>query len=114
MEEFLPNTNETPTPPNSDDIPTQPRRKREPVKMIVIGSPKAVNSVIRTQYVLGFANVTDWSPLQPTSNLDEVMSVLSKQILIHWPFYQPPKTPLDVGVFYGIVKVEGDRYIIQI
>ena len=82
MEEFLPNTNETPTPPNSDDIPTQPRRKREPVKMIVVGSPNAVNSVIRTQYVLGFANVTDWSPLQPTSNLDEVMSVLRRQIFI--------------------------------
>jgi hypothetical protein len=70
MAEFLPNTHETPTPPNSDDIPTQPRRKRERIKMIVIGSPKAVNSVIRKQYVLGFANVTEWSPLQPTSNSD--------------------------------------------
>ena len=82
MEEFLPNTSETPTPPNCDDIPTQPRRKRERIKMIVIGSPKAVNSVIRKQYVLGFANVTEWSPLQPTSNSDEVMSVLRRQILI--------------------------------
>jgi hypothetical protein len=82
MEEFLPNTNETPAAPNSDDIPTQPRRKRESVKMIVVGSPSAVNSVIRTQYVLGFANVTDWSPLQPTSNLDEVMSVLRRKIFI--------------------------------
>jgi len=82
MAEFLPNTNETPTPPNSDDIPTQPHRKRERIKMIVIGSPKAVNSVIRKQYVLGFANVTEWSPLQPTSNSDEVMSVLRRQILI--------------------------------
>lgn len=82
MEEFLPNTHETPTPPNSDDIPTKPRRKRERIKMIVIGSPKAVNSVIRKQYVLGFANVTEWSPLQLTSNSDEVMSVLRRQILI--------------------------------
>lgn len=82
MEEFLLNTNETLAPPNSDDIPTQPRRKRECVKMIVVGSPSAVNSVIRTQYVLGFANVTDWSPLQPTSNLDEVISVLRRQIFI--------------------------------
>jgi hypothetical protein len=82
MAEFLPNTNETPTPPSSDDIPTQPHRKRERIKMIVIGSPKAVNSVIRKQYVLGFANVTEWSPLQPTSNSDEVMSVLRRQILI--------------------------------
>jgi hypothetical protein len=82
MEEFLPNTNETLAPPNSDDIPTQPPRKRERIKMIVVGSLKAVNSVIRTQYVLGFANVTEWSPLQPTSNLDEVMSVLRRQIFI--------------------------------
>ena len=90
MAEFLPNTNETPTPPNSDDIPTQPRRKRERIKMIVIGSPKAVNSVIRKQYVLGFANVTEWSPLQPTSNSDEVMSVLRRQILIDWYVDQLP------------------------
>ncbi|AFZ16846.1 hypothetical protein [Allocoleopsis franciscana] len=82
MEEFLPNTHETPTPPNSDHIPKQPRPRRERIKMIVIGSPKAVNSVIRKQYVLGFANVTEWSPLQPTSNSDEVMSVLRRQILI--------------------------------
>jgi hypothetical protein len=82
MEEFLPNANETPTPPNYEEISTQPPRKRESVKMIVVGSPSAVNSVIRTQYVLGFANVTDWSPLQPTSNLDEVMSVLRRQIFI--------------------------------
>jgi hypothetical protein len=83
MEEFLPNTNETPTPPNPDNIPTAPQPRRERIKMIVIGSPKAVNSVIRTQYVLGFANVTEWSPLQPTSNSDEVMSVLRRQILIN-------------------------------
>jgi hypothetical protein len=82
MEEFLPNTNETPTPPNSDNIPQQPQPKRERIKMIVIGSPQAVNSVIRKQYVLGFADVTEWSPLQPTSKLNEVMSVLRKQITI--------------------------------
>lgn len=82
MEEFLPNTNETPTPPTTNDISTEPRPKREHIKMIVIGSPKAVNSVIHTQYLLGFANVTDWTPLQPTSNPDEVMSVLRRQILI--------------------------------
>jgi hypothetical protein len=83
MEEFLPNTNETPTSPNPDNIPTAPQPRRERIKMIVVGSPQAVNSVIRTQYVLGFANVTEWSPLQPTSNSDEVMSVLRRQILIN-------------------------------
>jgi hypothetical protein len=83
MEEFLPETNDNPTPPTSANTPLEPRPERERIRMIVIGSPKAVNSVIRTQYVLGFANVTEWSPLQPTSNLDEVMSVLSRQILLH-------------------------------
>ncbi len=32
--------------------------------------------------VIGYASVGDWSPLLPTGNSDEVMSILTRQILI--------------------------------
>ncbi len=55
--------------------------KREPIKHLLIGSPKAVNSTIHYLQVIGYANVGDWSPLLPTTNPGEVMSILSRQIL---------------------------------
>lgn len=74
MEEFLPGTNETPTPP-------PPHQKH--LKVILVSSPQVVNSTIRTLYTLGFAQVTEWSPLQPTPNPNEVMSVLSRNVTIN-------------------------------
>jgi hypothetical protein len=55
---------------------------REPIKHLLIGSPKAVTSTIHFLQVVGYANVKDWSPLLPTGNPDEVMSILIRQILM--------------------------------
>jgi hypothetical protein len=65
------------------DLSDQKRSpKREPIKHLLIGSPKAVTSTIHLLQVLGYANVGDWSTLLPTGNPDEVMSILSRQILM--------------------------------
>lgn len=40
--------------------------KREPIKHLLIGSPKVVNSTIRYLQVIGYTSVGDWSPLLPT------------------------------------------------
>ncbi|QLE44542.1 hypothetical protein FD723_31770 [Nostoc sp. C052] len=58
---------------------SSPRRER--IKHLLIGSPKAVTSTIHLLHVLGYANVGDWSPLLPTDNSNEVMSILTRQIL---------------------------------
>lgn len=55
---------------------------REPLKHLLIGSPKAVVSTIQYLHQLGYAQISDWSPLLPTVNTNEVMSILSKQILV--------------------------------
>ncbi|MHC5829314.1 MAG: hypothetical protein ACYT04_78710 [Nostoc sp.] len=60
----------------------KPSPKREPIKHLLIGSPKAVTSTIHLLQVLGYASVGDWSALLPTGNPDEVMSILSRQILM--------------------------------
>jgi len=55
---------------------------REPIKHLLIGSPKAVTSTIHFLQAIGYANVGDWSPLLPTANSSEVMSILIRQILV--------------------------------
>ena len=73
-----------------DDIPDAPipnqaaseRPVREPITHLLIGSPKAVTNTQRYLHQLGYAQVGDWSPFLPTVNPGEVMSILSKQIVV--------------------------------
>ena len=81
MEEIAPNTEETPASPLPTNTPTEPPAER--LKMILVSSPRVVNSTIRTLYTLGFAEVNEWSPLQPTPKPNEVMSVLSRNVTIN-------------------------------
>ncbi len=53
-----------------------------PIKHLLIGSPKAVTSTIHYLQVIGYASTGDWSPLLPTVNPGEVMSILIRQILM--------------------------------
>ncbi|BAZ09162.1 hypothetical protein NIES4071_09680 [Calothrix sp. NIES-4071] len=55
---------------------------RETLKHLIIGSPKAVKSTINSLQVLGYAQVSDWSQLIPTANPGEVMSILSRNIMV--------------------------------
>jgi hypothetical protein len=60
--------------------PTTPHR--QPLKHLLIGSPKAVRGTIHALHVLGYAEVGAWSPLIPTANEGEVMSILVRQIRV--------------------------------
>ena len=78
---FLSHTTKT---PEIETLPASPvlnEPEREPVQILVIGSPQGVTKIIHTQYRLGFAEISDWSPLQPTQNPGKVMSILVKQII---------------------------------
>jgi hypothetical protein len=81
-EEFVPDTSETPAIPVSPSASPEPTSSREPVKILLIGSPKAVNNTIQTFYRLRFAEVREWSPLQPTANPGEVVSILKRQLSV--------------------------------
>ncbi|GCL40033.1 hypothetical protein SR1949_51670 [Sphaerospermopsis reniformis] len=48
----------------------------------LIGSRRTVTSTIHHLQVIGYADVGDWSDPIPTGNPGEVMSILSRQILI--------------------------------
>ena len=80
--DFLPDANEATTPPASSNVPTAPAPSREAVKFLLIGSPRGVNNMIQTLYCLKFAEVTEWSSLQPTAKPGEVISILIRQFSI--------------------------------
>ena len=79
LEQFLGENLDTSTPKQSLE---QRLPKREPIKHTLTGSAKAVTSTIHYLQVIGYASVGDWSPLVPTGNPDEVMSILIRQILM--------------------------------
>lgn len=65
--------------PALDSLPAS-ADDRELVRILVIGSHWGVNLIIRTLYLLGFAQVSEWSSLQPAPNSVQVMSILTRRI----------------------------------
>lgn len=56
--------------------------EREQIKHTLIGSQRAVTGTIRVLHQLGYASVGDWSPLLPSSNPGEVISILVRFISV--------------------------------
>jgi hypothetical protein len=79
-EDFIPDQTPDCESPLPATAPSEPNRI--PLKILVISSPKVVNSTIHNFYRLGYAEVSEWSKPQPTQNPGEVMSVLSRRIRI--------------------------------
>jgi hypothetical protein len=51
------------------------RRPQAKVRLILMGTPEDVSSVIYDLYQRGFAEVGDWSPPQPIPHTDEIIRV---------------------------------------
>lgn len=67
----------------SDDrptFPTLPQRRRETVRILLISSQPGIESVIYTLYSFGFAEVHEWSDLQPEPHSGKLMSILTKSL----------------------------------
>ncbi|MCA1992303.1 MAG: hypothetical protein LDL41_09715 [Coleofasciculus sp. S288] len=80
-QEFLPNPSQEPISTTSSEKPEQAPPDRELLKHILIGSPKVVRRAIHNLHVRGYAEATAWSPLQPTANPREVISVLMRYVV---------------------------------
>ncbi|EGJ34520.1 MULTISPECIES: hypothetical protein [Moorena] len=77
---FLPEPEETASVPASEPTPTPPQPKREPVQILVIGSSNSITKIIHTQYKLGFAEISEWSPLMPASIPGKQMRALTRYV----------------------------------
>lgn len=58
------------------------RSYREQIKHTLTGSQHAVTWTIQVLHQLGYADVNDWSPLFPSENPGEVISVLIRTISV--------------------------------
>lgn len=59
---------------------TQTESDREPVSFLVIGSRQTVTNTIQTLYKMGFAEMSEWSPLLPASEPGKVMKILTRSV----------------------------------
>ncbi len=79
-EEFLPNESEFPF----AEIPTQPSTNpasgNEYVKVMVVGSRKGIDMIIKRLCSLGFAQVSEWSPPVPYEDSGEMMRLVRKKV----------------------------------
>jgi hypothetical protein len=55
---------------------------REILRVLIISSRQGVTNAIHNFYRLGFAEVHEWSPLLPTANAGQFMSILTRQIAV--------------------------------
>ncbi|NJO40678.1 MAG: hypothetical protein HC769_06090 [Cyanobacteria bacterium CRU_2_1] len=79
-QEFVPSPSESseiPKPPQSSGLS---KPKREPVRVMVIGSRHGVNVIIQTLHSKDFANADDWSELQIEPVTGQMMSVVTKYV----------------------------------
>ena len=57
--------------------------QREPLQVIMIGSPKVVTSIIHYLHAMGYTHATDWTPLERCpSNSEKVMSTVVRKIQV--------------------------------
>ena len=60
-----------------EEIPNAPTDK-QPIRLLICGIPKGVESIISLLHVLGFAEVSEWSPPLPSPIAGEVMRILTR------------------------------------
>ena len=79
-EEFLPNESEVPF----AEVPTQPSTNlgygNEYVKVMVVGSRKGIDIIIKRLCSLGFAEASEWSPAVPYEDSGEMMRLVRKKV----------------------------------
>ena len=59
-------------------VPSAPNE--ESIRVIVVGTAKAVNNFVITQHRLGFAEAIAWSPPLPTPHANQIMRILTKRL----------------------------------
>ncbi len=55
--------------------------EREPIQILVIGSSRGIDTIIRTLHQLRFAEVREWSPLLPSPTPGKWMRTLTRYLI---------------------------------
>lgn len=68
------------TPPSTPQAQGEPRREK--VRLLIFGSPDAVQLEISLMHVRGYAEPNDWSDPLPTERPGEIMRILTRTVLM--------------------------------
>ena len=79
---FRPNPENNPEEITPSNTPQEPSKKKYPIKHILKGSRRAITNTIHTLYARGYAQVDEWSPLQPTDIPGEFITVMTKYLML--------------------------------
>jgi hypothetical protein len=80
QEKFLPNDSELPFAEVPNQASTHPGYGNEYVKVMVVGSRKGIDLIIKRLCSLGFAEVSEWSPAVPYEDSGEMMRLVRKKV----------------------------------
>jgi hypothetical protein len=79
-EEFVPNDSEVSFAEVPFQASTNPGSGQEFVKVMVVGSRKGIDLIIKRLCSLGFASVSEWSPPVPYEDSGEMMRLVRKKV----------------------------------
>ncbi len=60
-----------------EETPDLPQSK-QPIRLLICGIPKGVESIVNLLHVLGFAQVGEWSPPLPSPIAGEIIRILTR------------------------------------
>ena len=75
-QEFIDRFDCSPAIPTSDPPP----RRRETVRIMLIGSPDGIEAVMHRLYTVRFAEIYEWSQLQSEPHSGRLMRVMTKSL----------------------------------
>ena len=70
-------------PPDIIFVPTPENGNRYPIRLLAIGIPPGVNSVIHQLHVKHFAEVSAWSPAMKSRHPGEIMRVMTQYFVMN-------------------------------
>ena len=77
-------TTETPLPESALQLYSVPKPDREPVKILIIGSPSAVNTIIHSLHHHHFAEPFEWTPFLSTDHPIQIQAGESLRSLVKY------------------------------
>ena len=69
-------------PPDLIFVPTPENGDRYPIRLLAIGIPQGVTSVIHQLHIKQFAEVAAWSPAMKSKNPGEIMRVMTQYFVM--------------------------------
>lgn len=65
LQNFVPSTPPSPVPSTPTPQPQPPEPTRDPVRILIIGTPRGIDAIRHSLHVKGFARIEEWSRLLP-------------------------------------------------